>query len=140
MIDKILVEKKLRRIEEFLRELQQVEIDSIEDYRGNIINKRFIERNIELSIEQMIDICRHIVSGLDLSEPETYADCFDNIAKQGIISAGNIQTYKSMIRFRNMLIHIYDGVDDSITYDIYKSHLDDFRLFIEEIRNYLKKD
>lgn len=77
MIDKPLVEKKLRRIEEFLRELRGVEIGTIEEFKENVVTKRFIERNIELAIEQMIDICKHFVSGLDLSEPETYSDCFD---------------------------------------------------------------
>jgi len=31
-----------------------------------------------------------------------------------------------------------DGIDDSITYGIYKKHLNDFREFITQIRNYLK--
>jgi uncharacterized protein YutE (UPF0331/DUF86 family) len=114
MIDKILIEKKLRRIEEFLRELGQVEITSLENFRSGIVTKRFVERNIELAIEQMIDICRHLVSGLDLNEPETYADCLDVIAQEGVLSSENLDTFKAMVRFRNMLIHIYDGVDDTI--------------------------
>ncbi len=47
MIDKPLVEKKLRRIEEFLRELKSVKIGTIEEFKKDIITKRFIERNIE---------------------------------------------------------------------------------------------
>jgi uncharacterized protein YutE (UPF0331/DUF86 family) len=42
-----------------------------------------------------------------------------------------------MVRFRNILIHAYEGVDDSITYGIYKRRLDDFEIFIKEIREYL---
>lgn len=139
MIDEKLIEKKLRRIEEFLREIKNVEIDSIDKFRGNIVTKRFVERNIELAIEQMVDICKHLVSGLDLSEPETYVECIDTLAKEKIISGENLDTFKAMIRFRNILIHAYDGVDDSITYGIYKQRLNDFRIFIQEIRSYLLK-
>ena len=137
MIDKILVEKKLRRIEEFLRELKNVEIGTIEEFKENVITRRFVERNIELAIEQMIEICKHFVSGLDLSEPETYSECFDMLAKEGVILEQSLDTFKSMVRFRNILIHAYEGVDDSITYGIYKRRLDDFEIFIKEIREYL---
>lgn len=137
MIDKPLIEKKLRRIEDLLRELNVAKIATIEEFKVNIVVKRFIERNIELAVEQMIDICKHLVSGLDLKEPENYSDCLNSIAKEGIVSEQYLDTYKSMVRFRNLLIHAYEGVDDSITYNIYKQRLDDFRVFIKELRSYL---
>ena len=137
MIDKTLVEKKLRRIEEFLRELKNVEMSTLEEFKENVITRRFIERNIELAIEQMIEICKHFVSGLDLSEPETYSECFDMLAKEGVILEQSLDTFKSMVRFRNILIHAYEGVDDSMTYGIYKRRLADFKIFIKEIRDYI---
>jgi uncharacterized protein YutE (UPF0331/DUF86 family) len=139
MIDKPLIEKKLRRIEEFLHELQSAGRCTIEEFKKNIIKRRFIERNIELAIEQMIDICKHLVSGLDLSEPETYAECFDILMKEGIIAGRSLDIFKSMVRFRNILIHAYEGVDDSITYGIYERKLDDFKAFVKEVREYLLK-
>lgn len=139
MLDKPLIEKKLRKIEEFLRELRTVRIESFDEFKENIVVKRFIERNIELSIEQMVDICKHFISTLDLKEPETYSECFDILAKAMVIPEGTINTFKSMVRFRNILIHAYDGIDDSITYGLYKRHLEDFRTFINSIREYIQK-
>ncbi len=139
MIDKHLVEKKLRRIEDFLRELGAVSIENYDKFREDVVSRRFIERNIELAIEQMVDICKHFISGLDLEEPETYADCFDSLAKNQVIPEKESDTFKSMVRFRNILIHAYEGVDDSITYGIYKERLGDFRAFIRIIRKYLQK-
>jgi uncharacterized protein YutE (UPF0331/DUF86 family) len=81
MIDQPLIEKKLRKIEEFLKELKIVNIENYEEFKRNIVAKRFIERNLELAIEQMIDICKHLVSGLDLKEPETFAECFEILGK-----------------------------------------------------------
>ncbi len=139
MLDKTLIEKKLRRIEKLLRELMSVEVGTIDEFKEQIVTKRFIERNIELAIEQMIDICKHFVGGMDLNEPETYSECFDILAKEGIVSEHNLDIFKSMVRFRNLLIHAYDGVDDAITYGIYKKRLSDFRVFISEIRAYIQK-
>jgi len=137
MIDKKLIEKKLRNIENFLREVRSVDVRRFDEFSNNVVVKRFIERNIELAIEQMIDVCKHFVSGLNLREPETYSDCFDILAEQGIIPKKITGVFKAMVKFRNLLIHAYDGVDDSITYDIYKKHLRDFRKFIDIIREYL---
>jgi len=85
----------------------------------------------------MIDICRHLVSGLDLEEPETYAACFEILGNAGIIPKEAVETFKTMSRYRNLLIHGYDGVDDTITFGIFKKRLEDFRTFIALIRQYL---
>mgnify|MGYP001576691681 CR=1 FL=1 len=140
MIDKPLIEKKLRKIEDFLRELKTVNIESLKDFKENTVVKRFVERNLELSIEQMVDICKHFISGLDLREPETYSECFEIITENGVLSKETLNIFKSMVRFRNILIHTYDGIDDSITYEIYKQRLEDFRTFINSIRAFLQKD
>ena len=139
MIDKVLIEKKLRKIKEFLNEIEPVKVDSLEEFKNNVMAKRFIERNIELCIEQMIDVCKHLVGGLDLKEPGSYGECFEIISSSGIISAKNFKIYESMAKFRNFIIHPYDDVDDSIVYEIFKNHLVDFISFIDEIRNYLNK-
>jgi len=56
MIDKILIERKLKNIEEFLMELDAAPVGSLEEFTSNLMARRFIERNIELAIEQMLDI------------------------------------------------------------------------------------
>ena len=110
MIDKVLIEKKLRRIEEFQRELKSVNINNLSDFKKDIIVKRFIERDIELSIEQMVNVCKHLISALDLKEPETYDDCFDILSGEDMIPLKFVDIFKSMVRFRNILIHAYHAI------------------------------
>ncbi len=84
MIDKRLIEKKLKAIEAYLCEIQRSPaVYNFEDFANNIQFKRFVERNVELCIEKIIDVCRHIVSRLNLKEPESYSECFDLLAKEG---------------------------------------------------------
>ncbi len=71
----------------------------------------------------MIDICKHFVSALDLKEPETYSECMGRLTDINIIPTDKVETFMAMVRFRNLLIHGYNGVDDSITYGIYRRHL-----------------
>ncbi|MDM8516037.1 DUF86 domain-containing protein [Desulfobacterales bacterium HSG16] len=140
MIDTHLIERKLRKIETFLMEIETADAPpGFDSFSDNIVFKRFVERNIELSIEQMIDICKHLVSGLGLREPETYAECFEIIGKAGVVARQDANIFKAMARYRNLLIHGYDGVDDKITYKIYSKNLKDFKLFVNSIRGYIQR-
>lgn len=137
MIDPLLIERKLGKIEQYLRELQGVQVNSLEEYRGNVVTKRFIERQLELCVEQMIDVCKHLVAGLDLPQPETYAGCFDILAGAGVVPEDHLPIFKALARFRNLLIHGYDDIDDAVTYGILTLRLGDFTAFIAAIRSYL---
>lgn len=139
MVDGLLVERKLGKIEQYLRELRTVQVSSVEEYKKDVITKRFIERQVELCVEQMIDVCKHLVAGLDLPEPETYAGCFEVLAGAGVVPEDQLAVFKSMARFRNLLIHGYDDVDDSVTYGIFKARLGDFTAFTAAIRTYLAR-
>jgi uncharacterized protein YutE (UPF0331/DUF86 family) len=138
MIDKRLVERKIRKMEQYLRELNTVRAQSLEEFTQNTMVKRFVERNIELAIEQMIDICKHLVAGLNLAEPETYAECFDILYENKAIPAKSLPTFKAMARFRNRLIHVYDDIDDAITFEVYRKHLQDFKVFAQVIRSFIQ--
>ncbi len=138
MVDKVLIKNKLNRIETYLKELKAIKAPTYEEYCKNVVLKRFIERNIELAIEQVISICKHIVSRLNLREPASYAECFEILAENQIIERENLEIYKQMAKFRNLLIHVYDKVDDKIVYQVYKERLDDFEVFIEEIKKFFK--
>ncbi len=120
MIDKVLIRSKLKKIEEFAEELKSRRKVSFEDFQKNIVLKRFVERNLELAIQQMIDIYKHLVSRLNLREPVSYADCFEILAEEGYLSEENLEKYKNMARFRNLLIHIYEKVTDKIVYEIFQ--------------------
>lgn len=138
--DKRLIERKRRRLEKFLREIESA--DPPEDFKAfsaNTIFKRFVERNIELAIEQMIDICRHMVAAMNLGEPESYAHCFELLTQAGVLPEAMLKTFQSMARYRNFLIHGYDGVDDAVTYGVYQRQLEDFRAFAAQIRRHIQE-
>jgi len=137
MVDRELVERKLEKMEELLKELTEVKVNSFEEYSQSVILKRFVERNLELLVEQMVSVCRHIAARLLEKIPDSYSHCFELLAQKGIIPRENLETYKKMARFRNLLVHLYDEVDDAVVYSIYRERLSDFKLFITDIRRFL---
>ncbi len=45
-----------------------------------------------------------------------------------------------MSKFRNMVVHLYDKIDEKEIYNIIKNHLEDFEYFIEVIfNNYIEE-
>lgn len=138
-INKHLIEHKLKRIEEFLREIKTAKVESLSAFSSDVIKRRFIERNLQLSIEEMIDICKHIASLLDLPSHETYSECFQRLAEEGVINEKHLEIYKKMVGFRNRLIHGYEKMEEHVIYWFYKRGSKDFHLFIKDIRNYLNK-
>ena len=139
MIDRRLVERKLRLLEKFIREIEAAEPPTdFAAFQADTIFKRFVERNVELALEKMIDICRHMVSAIDLGEPESYAHCFELLAQAGVLPDEILETFQAMARYRNFLIHGYDGVDDAVTYGVYLKQLQDFRSFTDLIRKYIQ--
>lgn len=135
-VDEKLVLRKIESIRRYVNELKtMVNFNDFSDFKRDVVSKRFVERNLQLAIDLMMDICKHIVSNLYGYVPDSYSECIDMLAKGGKITPERVELYKNMIRYRNLLVHIYHEVDDTITYGIYKRHLDDFELFIEDIED-----
>ncbi len=47
---------------------------------------------------------------------------------------------KKMKGFRNILVHRYGKIDDKLAYYILKENIDDFRLFMQAIEEFLKNE
>lgn len=138
MINKVLIKSKIKRMLKYINEIETYRPKSLQEYKNNLILKRFIERNLELAIQEMIDICKHLVSRLNLEEPSSYANCIDILVEENIISKDRAEIYKQMIKFRNLLIHTYEKIIDDKIYEIIEKHLKGFNNFAEEIERYLR--
>lgn len=80
---------------------------------------------LQTSIEAMIDIGNHIIARNKLGVPQS------NIKKE------NLSRYKKMVKFRNLVVHLYHTVDDEKVYEILRNNLQDFETFIKEIKPFL---
>jgi len=91
--------------------------------------------NLQTSIEAMIDICNHIISRKRLRVPATNVESFEVVSEAGLLPADALPVYRSMARFRNRIVHMYDDVDDSQIHEILQTRLDDIRAFVQHVAN-----
>jgi uncharacterized protein YutE (UPF0331/DUF86 family) len=77
---------------------------------------------------------------MELPEPKDNKGVFTTLAEAGILGNESLKFLVPMAGTRNVLVHGYDKVEDSIIYGVIKQHLKDFAVFLKEINeNYFKK-
>jgi len=104
-----------------LRRLASLPDEDLDDPdRMAAVKYRFI-----VAIETCIDIGEHIVASESLRAPLDFADTFASLAEGGFLDAATVLDLQRMARFRNLLVHGYQKVDDRKVVEILRTRLDD---------------
>jgi len=115
-------------------------LSSFDKYQASPDVKDIAERNIQVAIEGCLDIAKIVISSKELPEPKDNKGVFTVLAEAGILSDASLKFLVPMAGTRNVLVHGYDKVDDSVIYGVVKRHLDDFSAFLREIKeNHISK-
>ncbi len=136
------IERKINTIDERVGRLKTLSqgLASYEDYIKDKDARDIAERNLQVAIETCLDIGKIIIAQAGLTEPKDNKGIFLSLAAEGIISEKTLGFMAPMAGARNILVHGYDKIDDALIYGILMKHLDDFTVFLREIRDmYLKK-
>lgn len=132
MTDAELVRKKLAQIETYVADLRR--LARPEEIGRDVREERFVEHTLQLAIQAALDVASHVVSDERLGEPQTNRELFALLERRGYLTATLSATLRSMVGFRNVLVHGYDDVDLSVVKDILANHLGDLTEFVVAIR------
>ncbi|MFO8032034.1 MAG: DUF86 domain-containing protein [Desulfohalobiaceae bacterium] len=102
-------------------------------------SKAFVERYLHLCVEEVLDICNHIIADKNWREPQSFRDLFTIMQEQEVISKNDLQMFQNMASFRKLLVHRYESIDDSTVFDTFSNKLRDFHRFIETVSDWLRK-
>lgn len=134
------IKAKILLIEERLRRLKSFRNLSFERYLKDSLIKDAVERNLEVALQACIDIGKMIIKREGFRDPADNKGVFVVLAENGIISEESLKFLIPMAGTRNVLVHGYDKVDDTIIFGILKKHLGDFKRFLSEIEeHYVRK-
>ncbi|MBI5878078.1 MAG: DUF86 domain-containing protein [Chloroflexi bacterium] len=101
--------------------------------------RRAVERSLQVCIEICLDIGRRIIAIEELPIPDDNQSVFRILHDAGIVPAQLAPVLLDMARFRNLIVHDYARVDDSIVHAILLNRLGDFESFAEAVRGYLSR-
>jgi len=138
VVDHERVLAKLDELDGYVRDLRTIAPQDLTAYR-QIEKKRACERLLQIAIECIIDISNLLVSGLRLGLPAEEDDLFEKLEQAGLFSSQMKETARRMKGFRNILVHEYGTVNDTIVYQAVTTELGDFAEFKREILAALQK-
>lgn len=138
MVDKLLVLRKFAEMEGYLDQLREFSNITQKEYAGDWKVQRIVERTFQITIEVCVDIANHIIADRRYRVPLSYADTFKVLHEEGVLDLELSTAIERMSKFRNILVHHYDKVDESIVVDILHSHLDDFLRYRDAVLAFIE--
>jgi len=135
VVDESRILHKLQAITDSLSKLEELAQMGRDVFLTDFRSIDSAKYNLQTSIEAMIDICNHIISRKRLRVPATNVESFEVVSEAGLLPADVLPVYRSMARFRDRIVHMYDDVDDSQIHEILQTRLDDIRAFVQHVAN-----
>lgn len=127
---------KLQSLEETLNELRSLGKITATQLSGEWRTRRAVERDLQILVEVVIDICQRIIALHDQTPATTGAQAVTRCIQLGVLSDN--QAYHKMVQFRNFVVHRYERIDAGILADMVNNRLHDFVFFREEVLHYDK--
>ncbi|NMB25181.1 MAG: DUF86 domain-containing protein [Firmicutes bacterium] len=109
-----------------------------QDFLGNPEAVRSAKYAFIVLIEACLAIANHFCARLLAKAPGSYAEAYLCLGEGGIIEIELAQRLAQMARFRNLIVHGYDRVDDKLMFYIMKNNLSDVELFLDAVELLVK--
>lgn len=136
MINGVILQK-LQSLDETLIELRSLGQISAGQLNDDWRTRRAVERDLQVLVEIVIDICQRLISLAGQTPAVTGVDAVERCIQLGALS--DDEAYRQMVRFRNYIVHRYEQVDVTILTDVVNNHLADFDQFRAEVLAYVQR-
>jgi uncharacterized protein YutE (UPF0331/DUF86 family) len=129
--------QKVQSLEQVLTELRSLGVVTSPDLQDDWRTRRAVERDLQVLIEIVIDICQRVLALHDQTPAPTSRDAVERCVQLGVLS--DDVAYRKMVQFRNFVVHRYEQVDVDILVDMVNHRLTDFERFRSEVLAYAKR-
>ena len=138
MVNQMLLRTKIAHIYKSIEKLSRKAKVSLQEFKSDTDTQDIVIHNLQLAIQGAIDIASHIISDEGWGVPNTLVVLFDILKEQNVIDAKTEGIMKSMVGFRNIIVHEYEEIDLDKVHQILTSRLKDFDDFLKQITKFAK--
>ncbi|HMN27997.1 MAG TPA: DUF86 domain-containing protein [Caldilineaceae bacterium] len=132
-LDKALLRELIGAIGDAQHKLRELGQLSEQAFLADFRNTESAKYLLIVASEAAIDICNHIAARQEGRAPEDYADCFEVLVELQILDPKFAERLQQMARFRNLLVHVYQKVDNRRVYQFIHTSLNDLDAYREVI-------
>ncbi|MEO0096227.1 MAG: DUF86 domain-containing protein [candidate division WOR-3 bacterium] len=129
--------KRIERIEEALRRLEEIRQLSLDQFLNDWKSQDASLHNLQIAIEGCLDIGNYIIGLIGAKSPDTYVQIVEILGEEKVIPRDFLETAKNMARFRNIIVHDYLYLDLQKVYS-FLLKLNDIRQFLRYLVEYLE--
>lgn len=133
MVNPSVITKRVEQIEKHLERISSFASLSHEAFLGNNVAQDVVEYNLFQIVNHLIDIFQHIVVDEEYGFPETAYEAAQILFNKGILSKEDVEIFKQMVGFRNVVGHDYINVNKDIVYQILTQGEKDIRALLTRI-------
>ena len=139
MVSEKVIRRRLERLEEALRRLEEKKESGLKEFLENWELQDIIVREFEVAIDACLDIGTHIISEKGWGIPEKYPDIARILTQKGVLPQEFEKKLIKWITFRNTKVCEYLYIDLKKVYRNLE-YLDDFREFARYTKDFLEKE
>ncbi|UNC90875.1 type VII toxin-antitoxin system HepT family RNase toxin [Candidatus Contubernalis alkaliaceticus] len=133
------VQEKLAALQQYYQELKELGSITFKEYCSNNLYKRTAERLIQLIVEAATDINNVLLKTLDKGMSPDYFSSFIKLAEAGVITIDFALEIAPSTGLRNIIVHEYQRIDDSLVYDSIQETLKYYLLYMKQINDYINR-
>lgn len=138
-INKSLVLAYVTALRAYVKRLTAFQQYSYDEFESDEAIYWAVEHGLQMAIQCVIDIGSHLLASQELARPEDYQQTILALGEHGVVPKEFAHRIAKMAGFRNILVHMYLGVDLKTVYDILQKNLSDFTEFANYIGDYLEE-
>jgi uncharacterized protein YutE (UPF0331/DUF86 family) len=128
-MDREVVEQKLESLRRCLQRIETKCPADADNLASDFDLQDIVSLNLSRAVQLCVDIGAHMISGMNVSPPDTMGQTFDILAQSGLLTTKLSHNLKKAVGFRNIAVHNYDAINWHIVHSIVKNHLADFSAF-----------
>lgn len=137
VVDEGRVLRLLRGVTDDVAVLKQ-EAAADDTRRNDLIWLRGVKYTFITAIEACVDVAQHICSAEGWGPPSDNGDAVRLLGKHGVLSVGLAESVRKAVGFRNVLVHEYVEVDDTVVVSRL-ADLSDLENFVRAVAEYVSR-
>jgi uncharacterized protein YutE (UPF0331/DUF86 family) len=118
MIDRLVLTRRTEEIGKHLAKMEPFANRTLKEFLGDSIAQDVVEYNLFQIVNHLIDMVQHIAVDENYGYPQTAYEAGHLLLGKGVFGEGDLELFRKMVGFRNVVGHDYLRINKEIVYSI----------------------